>query len=217
MPPSHPSPPSHPDPAHGRPTEAGTALPAVTILDIEASGFGAGGYPIEVGFVRDDGCSWCSLIRPEPEWTRWDASAEQVHGISRPQVERQGRTAREVALRLNADLAGRIAYSDAWAHDYAWLAQLFDAAGLPPRFRLESIHRLITPGQLHALAALRRSAFDTLQVRRHRASSDARALQWALQQVGRQAAACRSPATDAGATLAERPAPVPPPEPPTAS
>ncbi|MEK8025475.1 hypothetical protein [Pseudaquabacterium rugosum] len=175
----------------------------MTILDIEASGFGAGGYPIEIGYVRDDGCSWCSLIRPEPEWTRWDASAQQVHGITRVQVESQGRPAREIAQRLNTDLAGRTAYSDAWAHDYAWLAQLFDAAGLAPRFRLESIHRLIDADQLPALADHRRSAFDTLQVRRHRASSDARALQWALLQVQQQAGT--DPESRPSAATAERP------------
>ena len=35
------------------------------VIDIEASGFfGRLGYPIEVGFVRDDGQAWCSLVQP---------------------------------------------------------------------------------------------------------------------------------------------------------
>ncbi|MFM2405169.1 MAG: hypothetical protein RL223_3049 [Pseudomonadota bacterium] len=203
MSPSRLPPPSATELTDGPSPAARSATAAVTILDIEASGFGAGGYPIEIGYVRDDGCSWCSLIRPEPEWTRWDASAQQVHGITRVQVESQGRPAREIAQRLNTDLAGRTAYSDAWAHDYAWLAQLFDAAGLAPRFRLESIHRLIDADQLPALADHRRSAFDTLQVRRHRASSDARALQWALLQVQQQAGT--DPESRPSAATAERP------------
>ena len=33
------------------------------VLDIEASGFGVGSYPIEVGFVLPDGQSYCSLLR----------------------------------------------------------------------------------------------------------------------------------------------------------
>ena len=33
-----------------------------TILDIEASGFGPGSYPIEIGFVTGAGKAWCSLI-----------------------------------------------------------------------------------------------------------------------------------------------------------
>lgn len=39
-----------------------------TILDIEASGFGRGSYPIEVGFVAGDGTLFCGLVRPEPDW-----------------------------------------------------------------------------------------------------------------------------------------------------
>ncbi len=37
-----------------------------TVIDVEASGFGAGSYPIEVGVAFPDGRSWCCLIRPEP-------------------------------------------------------------------------------------------------------------------------------------------------------
>jgi len=46
------------------------------ILDVEASGFGAGSYPIEVGYVFGDGRSYCTLIRPVSSWTHWDAKAK---------------------------------------------------------------------------------------------------------------------------------------------
>jgi hypothetical protein len=36
------------------------------ILDVEASGFGRGSYPVEVGYVLEDGVSQCMLVRPEP-------------------------------------------------------------------------------------------------------------------------------------------------------
>ena len=52
-----------------------------SIMDIEASGFGRSSYPIEVGYVLGDGSSFCTLIRPLPSWTHWDASAESVHHI----------------------------------------------------------------------------------------------------------------------------------------
>src|SRR3990167_8850773 len=35
-------------------------------LDIEASGFGRDGYPIEIGFVLSDGEAWRTLVRPSP-------------------------------------------------------------------------------------------------------------------------------------------------------
>lgn len=151
-------------------------------LDIEASGFGHAGYPIEVGYVCDDGSAWCTLVRPEPEWTHWDDGAEQVHGITRALLVAHGRSARAVAQRLNDDLAGRVLYSDGWMHDYIWLAKLFDASGLSPRFKLASVRELLDEGRLARLDGLRQSAFGVLGVNRHRASADARALQWALAQ-----------------------------------
>ena len=60
------------------------------IIDIEASGFGRGSYPIEIGYYQPDGQSFCSLIRPDPAWTHWDDSAEQVHGIARPLLDIDG-------------------------------------------------------------------------------------------------------------------------------
>jgi hypothetical protein len=36
------------------------------VIDVEASGFGRGSYPIEVGFVLPDGEAVCTLVRPRP-------------------------------------------------------------------------------------------------------------------------------------------------------
>lgn len=156
------------------------------ILDIEASGFGRRSYPIEVGYVRSDGLARCTLIRPASHWLHWDAQAEQVHHISRDTLLQHGRPATEVARMLNADLAGLVVYCDAWAHDYPWLAALFDEAGLSPGFRLESVRVLLDEPKLALLPGLQRQALHELGMSRHRASNDARALQWAI---GRAAAA----------------------------
>ena len=40
-----------------------------SIIDVEASGFGAASYPIEIGVVRYDGAKWCKLLRPLDDWT----------------------------------------------------------------------------------------------------------------------------------------------------
>ena len=98
------------------------------IIDIEASGFGAGSYPIEVGTVLTDGSAYCSLISPEPDWRHWEHSAEGVHGITRETLREHGKPAAAVAQALNDRLRGHTVYTDAWYHDYQWLARLFDAA-----------------------------------------------------------------------------------------
>ena len=152
----------------------------VCTLDIEASGFGRHGYPIEVGFVRADGHGFCTLIRPAPQWTHWDCSAERVHGITRATLEQHGKPVQVVARLLNDALAGCVAYSDAWAHDYPWLARLYDQAGLAPAFRLESAARLLDDSSLPELPRLQREAMAAMGLTRHRASNDARALQQAL-------------------------------------
>lgn len=153
------------------------------VIDIEASGFGRHSYPIEIGYVRSDSESWCSLVRPADDWQHWDDQAERVHGIARPCLLQHGRAVADVARRLNDDLAGRTVYCDGWAHDYAGLGRLFDEAGLVPQFKLESVNRLLDDARLARLDAERQRAFGALGIRRHRASSDARALQWALEQL----------------------------------
>ncbi len=163
-----------------------TSLPS--ILDIEASGFGRGSYPIEIGFVTTTGHTWCSLVRPEPDWQHWDAEASRVHGITREQLTQHGRSPREVAEALNAHLAGQTLYSDAWAHDYAWLARLFDAADCAPRFKLDSLRALLSDAQLAQWHEVKLRVTRDLGLRRHRASADARVLQQTFLAVQQQSA-----------------------------
>ncbi len=150
-------------------------LPAV--IDIEASGMGRGSYPIEVGFVLGDGQSYCSLIKPLPEWTHWDGSAQSLHGISRDNLFQSGREAYEVALVLNEQLQGMTIYSDAWSQDNSWLGLLYDCVGLWPSFTLQTIRYLITEEQVACWQQAQREIRAELNVVRHRASSDARLIQ----------------------------------------
>lgn len=159
-----------------------------TVLDVEASGFGAGSYPIEVGFVLPDGRPHCCLIQPDSSWRGWDDRAEAVHHVSRSALARRGRPVSEVAHWLNAHLQGRTVYSDGWGHDYAWLALLYDAAGSRPTFRLESLRALLRESELPLWHGTRDAVQQQLKATRHRASSDARVLQQALLQVRRAAA-----------------------------
>ncbi|MBL0088853.1 MAG: hypothetical protein IPP44_20135 [Ideonella sp.] len=153
------------------------------IIDVEASGFGAGSYPIEVGFVLPGGRGQCTLICPEPEWTHWDDGAAQLHGITRDAALQHGQPVAEVARMLNQALTGRTVYTDAWSHDYSWLNLLFETAGLTQRFKLEHLRALLDDAQLERLDQAKREARVALQVQRHRASGDARVLQWAVVKV----------------------------------
>lgn len=157
------------------PLATGPTLPAV--LDVEASGFGAGSYPIEVGIALPDGTTRCYLIRPAPDWTHWDAAAESVHRITRTILDSLGRPLRDVAERLNGDLRGLTVYSDAWGYDRSWIARLFDAAEIPQHFRLESLRSLMTEAQIGYWDNARRIVQDSLGVVRHRASADALVIQ----------------------------------------
>ncbi len=153
------------------------ALAAPTVIDVEASGFGRGSYPIEVGFVLPDGRGDCMLILPQSDWDHWDPSAESLHGISRDVLERFGQSVGTVVARLEAQLAGRTVYSDGWGHDYSWLSTLYHAAGRRPGFSLDSLQKLLSEDALSRWDATKAAVCDESPQARHRASADARVLQ----------------------------------------
>lgn len=152
-------------------------------IDLEASGFGRGSYPIEVGFVDGAGQPFCTLIRPQPDWSHWDDQAEAMHGITRGVLATYGRPVEWVAAALNERLAGQTVYCDGWSQDYPWLSRLFDAADLTPQFRLEDLRTLLNEAQAARWHATVDRVRDELSLGRHRASSDAKVLQIAVQRV----------------------------------
>jgi hypothetical protein len=161
-----------------------TLLPAApAVLDVEASGFGRNSYPIEVGFALSNGLVFCTLIRPEPQWTHWDPQAESVHHISRDTLLQRGRPALEVARLLNEQLRGLTVYSDGWANDYSWLGSLFDVADLSPSFRLENLRALLLEDEADHWHEVKLQVASERGRQRHRASSDARLLQLTLQRL----------------------------------
>jgi hypothetical protein len=154
--------------------------PLPTIIDIEASGFGRGSYPIEIGFVTAEGTTYCTLIRPEPGWQHWDEGAGSVHGISRPLLDEHGKKAQEVAWQINEQLRGQDVYSDGWANDYSWLGMLFDSVNSFPAFRLKNIRELLSDDEAARWHELKSRLESELALRRHRASSDAKLIQETL-------------------------------------
>lgn len=158
--------------------QAGSTIAVPAVLDVEASGFGAGSYPVEVGFALPDGRRGCVLVKPAPDWKHWDPEAQRLHGLSRDRLMKQGRPPSEVAAWLNENLRGMTLYSDAWAHDTSWLGRLFDRANLLPRFRVEALQVLMSEMQLRNWTRAREEVSRELSLSRHRASADA----WLIQQ-----------------------------------
>jgi hypothetical protein len=147
------------------------------IIDVEASGFGSGSYPIEVGIALDSGETKCMIIRREPEWQHWNLEAEYLHGITRESLDQFGASARDVALKLNEWLSGSVVYTDGWGNDCSWIALLFDAAGLPQRFKLESLRAILTEDQVEHWHETKRNIQEKSGFQRHRASNDALVIQ----------------------------------------
>jgi len=161
-------------------------MPLPVIIDIEASGFGRGSYPIEIGYFMPDGQSFCTLIRPDAGWSHWDSSAEAVHGISRNVLAAHGKPLIDVCLALNRQLRGQRIYCDAWAYDYVWLSVMYEAADLVPSFELKDLRDLLSDCEKSLWHATRAAVEIRLALRRHRASGDARILFETLLETSRQ-------------------------------
>ncbi len=156
---------------------ATTTNSAPPIIDLEASGFGRGSYPIEVGFALENRNIHSFLIKPEDDWTHWSEEAEQIHGITREQLHAEGMNIEEIARKLNDMLSGQTLYSDAWSFDSSWIGRLFDSAGIVQRFRIETINKLLHPNQVEFWHPTKEAVLQELGLKAHRAAIDVQVLQ----------------------------------------
>jgi hypothetical protein len=158
-------------------------------VDFEASSLKKNGFPVEVGWVFEDGAAEGHLIRPAPGWTDWDASAEAIHHLSREQLEREGTPHDGVARRMVEALCGHDLFASAPSWDGKWLSLLLRAAGFARHtLRLrdtevaqaesaaEVLDGLLTPGEAagaiaEIIATVRTEAEG--HTPRHRAVDDA--------------------------------------------
>jgi hypothetical protein len=148
-----------------------------SIIDVEASGFGSLSYPIEVGAVDQSGKTFCSLIKPQSDWSHWDTQAESLHGISRQLLAQKGLPVQQVCLQLNQFLKGQTVYSDGWVVDDAWLIKLFNAAKVEMQFHVSSLEMILNETQMFQWHATKDRLFRQMKEPRHRASSDATLIQ----------------------------------------
>lgn len=147
------------------------------ILDIEASGFGAGSYPVEIGYADASGETWHALVQPQAEWLHWDDSAAALHLQSRQDLQLHGQSVTSIATHLNRMFAGKTVYCDGWYQDYVWLHSLFEAAEMAPFFKLEDLRLQLSEGQKAVWHDTKQVVIASLAARTHNAATDAKVLQ----------------------------------------
>ena len=157
-------------------------------LDFEASSLSKISYPIEVGGVHEDGSGEAHLIRPAPDWTEWDETAEVVHHISREMLQNEGEPHDEVCARLLTLFESNTVLASAPSWDGHWLSMLLRASGLPRHLhRLQDTEiafleaaraKTSTEAQAAQLVVAARAKVDA-QPAGHRAEADARR-EWAI-------------------------------------
>ena len=147
------------------------------VLDVEASGFGKGSYPIELGIALADRMIKSYLIKPLDNWMHWDHQAESIHGIPRELLVKQGMDIKIVCLDLNEVLEGMVVYSDGWGFDSSWLSLLFYSAGMKMTFRLDTLARILSEAQMAMWDKVRQEILTEWGVEKHRAPMDAKVLQ----------------------------------------
>ncbi|QEW06115.1 3'-5' exonuclease [Nitrincola iocasae] len=131
------------------------------IIDIEASGLDPDhSYPIEVGVYNTEkpSNSLSFLVRPHPDWSHWDDVAEEIHGIERAELFRDGIAPDIACDQLNhyisqhADSFNRV-ISDAPDFDFMWLRRLFRTAQRRMQFKLAGIDAVLHPSRQAMLFA----------------------------------------------------------------
>ena len=150
------------------------------ILDIEASGTGGDGYPVEIAWSRVDGSqSFSTLINPDSVngWDGWNYEGCN-HGLTRQECCERGETAAYVARRVSQLLNDYPVFSESPVQDQKWLEKLFIAAGKPCSAQLIPLELAVPP-------AKRRELSDRLFARRdaHNAAANCLLLSRELQHI----------------------------------
>lgn len=145
----------------------------IAIIDIEASGLHFDSYPIEIAILKQGEMrSW--LIKPEPKWTYWCATAESMHGITREQLAEEGLPAGRVVLELNEFMEGfeGVLYSDADRWDADWVDTLYFTVKQSRRFHIASIYGLLDGESVSRFDVCKAELASSGRYRHHRAASD---------------------------------------------
>ena len=144
-------------------------------VDIEASSLSDKSYPIEIGWVDENGKGAALLILPPAPWIDWSEEVERLHGISCSILVRKGLAADIVAERFLVAASNRRLVSDASGFDKRWLERLCCQAGkkAPPILPVETAWAEAMEKTLNAFASPQEKTD-------HAFSRLARAKQWAM-------------------------------------
>jgi hypothetical protein len=118
---------------------------AFSFIDVEASSLGRASYPIEIGWCLPDTREVGSvLVRPPGSFEAWDWDpvAEQLHGISRLTLVRDGQRSGPAARQFAEATKGRRLFADS-AMDGWWMKRLFQTAKLAPPPFVEDFYKLL--------------------------------------------------------------------------
>lgn len=155
-------------------------------LDFEASSLGKDSYPIEVGWVFENGNGNGRLIRPAADWDDWDPAAEAIHGIPLRALYEAGDSVEDVCAELVGLAQTHTLLASAPSWDGHWLSMLLRAAGQPRHlirlqdsdvaFEAAARQRLGRDATDEAVASLIARARSTVESApaQHRAGPDAR-------------------------------------------
>lgn len=102
--------------------------PYPIFIDLEASSLADDSFPIEIAWSTPDAEIHRFLIAPDPSWTDWSPEAEELHGVSRERIERNGWPVDYVCAQFLDSIGDTPLYSDAPDFDNRWLNRLFEAA-----------------------------------------------------------------------------------------
>jgi hypothetical protein len=160
------------------------SLKNVICLDFEASGLGAGSYPIEAA-VADCHSGECEswLIRPKEEWLSdgiWSTESFEAHKIPLAELIACGLPPELVARELNARCQGKTVLCDGGDHDRRWPLTLFWSEGEKPSLQLSDFRsfarELAEQSGRRSEIAICRSELEALSrfPLLHRAEPDAR-------------------------------------------
>lgn len=152
------------------------------IVDIEASGPGASGYPIEIAWaVVGIPRGTAALIRPSPEWKTpgsWNSRSQDIHGIGPDMLERDGIDSDRVSDAFLSAATGCRILSDMPCADGPWLARL---TGTRP-----SLLDFWEQARIHGKRSREAAAVEEVDhvfPARHRAAADVRRLMFLWERI----------------------------------
>eukprot|EP01086_Lenisia_limosa_P006139 TRINITY_DN2476_c0_g1_i2.p1 TRINITY_DN2476_c0_g1~~TRINITY_DN2476_c0_g1_i2.p1 ORF type:complete len:104 (-),score=8.20 TRINITY_DN2476_c0_g1_i2:313-624(-) len=92
-------------------------------------------------------------------------------------LQTRGEEPRKVCVELNNFLGNTVVYSDGWVVDNPWLIKLYAAAQVEMSFTCRALEYILSEAQMNQWHEVKSRLASQLDVKRHRASSDAMVIQ----------------------------------------